>query len=58
MSTKKLRDAGIEDVKTFSETEDEKPKEILGKVDIGKLKKESLSLLKGPKEDISKKEKE
>jgi hypothetical protein len=53
-SAKKLRDAGIEDVKTFSETEDGKLKEILGNVDIGKMKKESISLLKKKKEDISK----
>jgi predicted flap endonuclease-1-like 5' DNA nuclease len=50
VSGKKLRDAGIGDVKAFAEADDEKLKGILGNMDIAKLKKESLSLLKKSKE--------
>lgn len=42
---KKLRSAGITEVKTFIETDDAKLKEILGDVDVAALKKEATSLL-------------
>jgi predicted flap endonuclease-1-like 5' DNA nuclease len=57
-AAKKLRDAGIKDVKAFSETDEAKLKEILGRVDIAKLKKESLSLLKKHEKDTPKQAKE
>lgn len=46
---RKLRAAGITDVKTFLETDDSKLREILGDVDIAALKKEATSLLEKSK---------
>ncbi len=41
----KLREAGILDARIFSETDNEKLKEILGSVDIKKMKKQAKQLL-------------
>lgn len=43
---KKLKKAGIKDVKSFVETDEEKLREILGNLGIEKMKKECKSLLK------------
>lgn len=46
---RKLREAGITDVKSFSEEEEVKLREILGDVDINTMRKESISFLEKAK---------
>lgn len=46
----KVREAGITDVKAFSEADEVKLREILGDMDISKMKKESISLLEQARE--------
>ncbi len=44
-SAEKLRKAGIKDIKVFIEADEEKIKEILGNVNVVKMKKEAASLI-------------
>lgn len=57
-SAEKLREAGIENAEVFMNTDNTELNKILGNVDIGKMKKESASLIKKASEGSRKSNKE